>query len=81
LLKVIEDNLKTGNLMSTNMLLLDLLKEISAAFSTEIIASKVLPIMIPFLVNKNSNLNEFNKFMEAVKMLLEKIEVNRHSEF
>ena len=67
------------------MMLLDILKQISGNFSTDVfnvpnlqvIASKVLPIMIPFLVNKSSSKIEFVKFLETINIFISKIEEKR----
>ena len=77
LLKMVERNLVSGNSPQTNMILLDILKEISGTFSTDIIASKVLPVMIPFLVNKSSTKMEFTKYLETIKFFLNEIESKR----
>lgn len=77
LLKMVERNLVSGNSPQTNMILLDILKEIGGTFSTDIIASKVLPVMIPFLVNKSSTKMEFTKFLETIKLFLNEIESKR----
>ena len=42
LLKMIERNLVSGNSPSTNMLLLDILKEISSSFSTEVTKPSII---------------------------------------
>lgn len=77
LLKMVERNLVSGNSPQTNMILLDILKEIGGTFSTDIIASKVLPVMIPFLVNTSSTRTEFTKFLETIKLFLNEIENKR----
>lgn len=47
LLKMIERNLVSGNSPSTNMLLLDILKEISGSFSTEVFLGLSLRLLLP----------------------------------
>lgn len=74
---MIQRNLVSGNSAQTNMMLLEILKLISGTFSTEVLASKVLPIMIPFLVNKSSTQNEFTQYLGSIKVFLEQIENKR----
>lgn len=77
LLKMVERNLVSGNSPQTNMILLDILKEIGGTFSTDVIASKVLPIMIPFLVNPSSTKYEFTKFFDTISIFLQEIQKKR----
>ena len=74
---MIQRNLVSGNSASTNMMLFDILKLISGTFSTEVLASKVLPVMIPFLVNKSSTQNEFEQYLDSIKVFLSQIEKKR----
>ena len=76
-MKMVERNLVSGNSPQTNMILLDILKEIGGTFSTDVIASKVLPIMIPFLVNTSSTKYEFTKFYDTITIFLGEIQKKR----
>ena len=81
LLNVISKTLQADNQSSTNMLILNILSDVSKNLTTDIIASKVLPIMIPFLVNKSSSKAEFSSFIQTIKDFLTQIEKNRNMDF
>lgn len=77
---IIEANLGQNNPASINFLLLDLMEEISKSYEVDIIANKVLPILISFLVNKSSSKQEFERYHESIVKMIARIKDKRLQE-
>lgn len=77
---IIESNLKENNPSSINFLLLELLEDISKDYDVDLLASKVLPILIKFLVNKSSSQTEFDRYYQSVNKYVNKIKEKRMSD-
>lgn len=78
---IIENNLGQNNPASINFLLLDLMEEISKSYDVDVIASKVLPILIGFLANKTSTKEEFDRYHESVLKFINRVKEKRLKEF
>lgn len=78
---IIENNLGQNNPASINFLILDLMEEISKSYDVDVIASKVLPILIGFLANKSSTKEEFDRYYESVLKFINRVKEKRIKEF
>lgn len=76
-LSIIEGNLTQNNPPHLNFLLLDLLEEIAKHYEVELIANKILPILISFLVNKSSSKSEFERYHDSIITFLTRIKEKR----
>ena len=78
---IIEGNMSQANPPSVNFLILDLMEHLSKNYDIEIIASKILPILISFLINKSSSKEEFERYYESVARSLALIKEKRFADF
>lgn len=78
---IIESNLGQNNPASINFLILDLMEEISKSYDVDLIASKILPILIGFLANKTSTRDEFERYHESVLKFINRVKDKRLKEF
>lgn len=78
---IIENNLGQNNPASINFLILDLMEEISKSYDVDLIASKILPILIGFLANKTSTKDEFDRYHESVLKFINRVKDKRMKEF
>lgn len=83
-LVIIESNLGQNNPSSVNFLLLDLMEEISKTYDVDVIiiimqviASRVLPILIGFLANKSSTREEFDKYHDSIIKFIGRVKEKR----
>ena len=84
---IIENNISQNNPSSINFLLLELMEEIAKNYDVDVIsilpkliATKVLPLLITFLVNKSSTKQEFEKYHEAVMKFITRIKEKKLNE-
>lgn len=78
---IIEGNMSQANPPSVNFLILDLMEHLSKSYDIEIIASKILPILISFLINKSSSKEEFERYYESINKSLALIKEKRFADF
>lgn len=78
---IIENNLGQNNPASINFLILDLMEEISRSYDVDVIATKILPILIGFLANKSSTKEEFDRYYESVLSFINRVKEKRQKEF